>query len=681
MSRSMLAVDVGGTFTDVVLLLDGKLLHAKTFTTPERMQEGVQAGIKKLLPDASSIDYLFHGTTAVINALLERKGALTGLLTTAGFRDVLELGRGSRSDPFDMLFASPPTLVPRRWRCEVPERVDAHGSVLVPISREAVLDAVQLLVEEGISSLAICFLNSYANPEHERYAADWIRERWPALAVTISTDLVREWREYERSSTAVMNAYVKPMMMAYLDGLTGCLDELKFPGRLQLLQSNGGSTAPAIAREQPLRLLESGPASGITGVAVLARRLRLSRVVGFDMGGTTAKAGIVRDYAPATVRPYYVGSRDGMPSLLPVVDLTEVGAGGGSIAYIDEAGALKVGPRSAGAEPGPVCYGRGGVEPTISDAHVVLGRINPDRFLGGELELNVKAAAEAFDVRIGRVLGTTAEEAAVGVLRVANNKMAMLLREVSLFRGHDPRELTMVATGGAGPLHAAEIARELSIPSVVIPPWPAHFGALGMLHSDVRHEYTQSLITPLSESVGGAIAAALSDLEVVAHADAATEGIASADLEVVRYLELCYVGQENTLAVPLSDADLSRGGYEQIATRFHEMHSARYGFMAPTDPIRAMGVRLETRLALVHPELAQTYPHSATPSDAYRRAYISGTFVDAPVIDRAALSAGASMRGPAIIEEPAATTVLGIGDVLTVDEDGDLIISVNRNAS
>lgn len=677
----VLAVDVGGTFTDVVLVRDGSLLHAKSFTTPGHMEEGVKAAIGRLLEDAASLGYVFHGTTAVINALLERKGARTALLTTAGFRDVLELGRGSRLEPFDMLFAPQVPFIPRRWRREVNERMDAQGNVLTPVNKSEVIEAAQSLVHEGVESLAICFLNSYANPDHERQAAAWVRESLPDLSVTASSEMVREWREYERTSTAVMNAYVKPMMSNYLDGLESSLEGLEFEGRLQLLQSSGGSTAPTTAREQPLRLVESGPAAGITGAAALASKLDLRQVVTFDMGGTTAKAGIVIDFTPATVRPYYVGSKNGMPSLLPVVDISEIGAGGGSIAYRDEAGALKVGPKSAGAEPGPVCYGRGGTQPTISDAHVILGRINPSIFLGGEVQLDVAAAAEAFRIQLAEPLGMTVEQAAVGVLRIANNKMAMLLREVSLYRGHDPRELTMIASGGAGPLHAVDIARELSIPRVIIPPWPAHFGAFGMLHSDLRHEYSRSLVAELSEDAAETITSGFAELEALASIDASNDAIDSVQLHRTRYVELCYVGQENTLPVPLTDAVLANSDWKHLEARFHEMHGARYGFAAKVDRIRVMGIRLETRFLLPRPGVAQGYPESRMAAGLSRRAFIGGAFVDAAVVDRATLSPGSSLAGPAIIEESAATTVVGLRDTVVVDGEGNLIVSVSRDDS
>lgn len=679
----LLGIDVGGTFTDVVFAEGNQIQYAKASTTPRDMHVGVRHAIEKVLADLDGVDYAFHGTTAVINALLERKGAVVGLITTEGFRDVYEIGRGSRSEPFNMFFTRPQTFVPRRLRREVVERVAGDGAVVTPLDEESVLEAGVSLQGQGVESIAVCLLNSYINPEHERQVLEILRENLPHIFVSTSHQLAREWREYERTSTVVMDAFVKPRIHRYINDLEQFLSSVAFHGELQIFQSNGGSTSPRMALDQPLGLVESGPSAGIVGVAALARVLDLEKVVSFDMGGTTAKTSLVEGFKPTTTRPYYVGGRDGFPSLLPVVDILEIGAGGGSIAFIDQGGGLKVGPASAGADPGPVAYGRGGLEPTITDAHVVLGRINPQNFLGGEMPLDIDAPRKAISASLAEPLGMSVEKASQGIIDIANNHMAMMLRRVSLERGHDPREMTLIAIGGAGPLHATDIARVLAIPRVVVPVRPAHFSAFGMLMSDMRLESVRTFARLLDSSALYEITQGVRELEAEIVQTVTREGGEPGRYVLAFTLELCYEGQEHPLEIPFQKRHLATDLIEFLEREFHERHSDFYGFSVPGEPIRILSIRVEAVMMLPKPEITSRSGRTEDrelASPVKRRTTIEGQSLEVPVYDREGIDTGATVRGPAIIEEPASTTLIGARDSAEIDHFGNVIIEVGADA-
>lgn len=645
------------------------------------MHEGVRNAVEKVVEsDLSHVDYIFHGTTAVINALIERDGATTGLLTTEGFRDVYELGRGGRDEPFNMMFSKPDPYVPRRRRFGVPGRIDGDGEELQPLDEDAVADAAAELVEQGVESIAVCYLNSYLNPSHETRTAEIIEDAHDGVYVTTSSDLVREWREFERTSTTVMNAYVRPLISRYVDELESFLASLSFDGELLFLQSNGGSMAASIVQEQPLALVESGPSAGIVGSAVLAEHLDLDPVVSFDMGGTTAKASLIEDHEPTTTRPYFIGGERAFPSLLPSIDIKEIGAGGGSVAYIDEGGGLKVGPRSAGAEPGPVCYDRGGTEPTVTDAHVVLGRIDPDAFLGGEMQLNVEAAREAIAEEIASPLGLSVQEAAEGILEIADNQMALLLREQTVENGQDPRNMSLIAAGGAGPLHATTIAGRLNIANVVVPMLPANFSAFGMLMSDVRHEQIQTVDRPLAATPPDEVNAEAADIESDLRALLDEEGLREDQYDLDHRMELCYEGQSHYVTIE-TPAEIDEGDVADIESRFHSRHEELYGFSAESEPIHLQSVEVVARGHLSKPDVDRTFRgtlgENGEPST--RDVVFDGEWRETPIHSRSSLARRDDVRGPAIVEDASSTVLVQPGDVASLTESGSITIEVGAD--
>lgn len=676
----VVGVDVGGTFTDVVdVSSDGGLRYGKALTSPADMRHGIGAALEETEARLDDVKFLFHGTTTVINALLERRGATVGLITTQGMRDVYELGRGSRSEPFDMLFEPPRPLVPRIRRVEIVERIAGDGSVITPLDEQSVREAAAALASHGVDAIAICLLNSYVSPVHEETVRAILTEEHANWELSVSHELVREWREYERTSTTAMDAYVKPLMRGYLSTLQKFLSDRGLGGQALILQSNGGAITPEMASQQPLRLVESGPAAGIVAARELAERLDLRSVVAFDMGGTTAKAALVEDFTFSTVRPYFVGGREGLPSLLPVVDIVEIGAGGGSIAYLDEAGAMKVGPRSAGADPGPASYGRGGSEPTITDAHVVLGHIHPEHFLGGRMGLDRASAAHAIERAICAPLGMDLHRAAQGILDIADNKMALLLRQVSVQRGKDPRTLALMASGGAGPLHATSIARQLGIRTVVVPSHPAHFSAYGMLLSDVKNELVLTLADVWSGERLETVKAAMAQLTEQMSAAGGFDASDDQEFAWTYLAELCYEGQAHTLRIEIS-SDLDLAGIEATAEEFHRRHAEVHGFAVPSEPIAVLALMvirtLPLGIDLAGLGVAVGSGNGDASREQQRDIVLQDVTVSATVIERDDLNVDTLIEGPAVIEEQAATSILGVGDVARVDETGSLIVDV-----
>src|SRR5437867_2098530 len=495
------AVDIGGTFTDVVVFdeANGSLALAKALSTPAELARGVLDGLTKAAVRFDQVSTLIHGSTVVINAIIERNGAKTALVTTKGFRDVYEIGRINRPESFNPRFRKHRPLVPREDIFEVTERMLADGSVRTPFDEGEAREVARIIKEEGFEAVAVLFLHAYRAPEHEVRMCEILRETDPNLFISASHELSREYREYERTSTVAANAYVGPNVSQYLGDLERRLRANQFAGNLMIMQSNGGLSDVEIARRQCIQMMESGPAGGVVGTMALCEVLDLDAAIAFDMGGTTAKAGVVRRGQPSFAPDYFIGGyNEGLAIRIPVLDIVEVGTGGGSIAWMDDGGALHVGPHSAGAEPGPACYGRGGTAPTITDANVVLGRLAPEQFLGGDMRLDRQAAIEALRRHVAVPLGVDLERAASGMLEVAVAAMANVVRHVTLERGLDPRDFTLVAYGGAGPLHAAAVARELAIRTVIIPPVPGHFSALGMLMADLRRDYVQTLFARLN---------------------------------------------------------------------------------------------------------------------------------------------------------------------------------------
>jgi N-methylhydantoinase A len=672
------AVDIGGTFTDLVHFDEGtgEVELAKASTTPGRFEDGVMDAIAEA--ELDGVAFLAHGTTVIINALTERKGARTALITTRGFRDVLEIQKANRPDLYNLLYEKPRPFVRRRLRLEVTERVTYKGEVLVPLDEEDVRLAVEEARRQNAEAVAICFLHSYANLLHEQRAAEIVREEWPEAAVTASHELTTEWREYDRSSTVVLDAYVKPVAGKYLAALANRLEEARVPARARYaMQSNGGVSRFEVAAQTPINLVESGPVGGVIGAAAIGDLIGEGNLITLDIGGTTAKASLVERGAVRLTGDYHFERTPefaGYPIKIPVVDIVEIGAGGGSIAWIDAAGALKVGPQSAGADPGPACYGWGGAEPTVTDANVIAHRINPDYFLGGRIKLDVGRAQAAL-APLAKALGVDDEDAALGVIRIANANMIHLLKLVSVRRGRDPREFAIVAFGGGGSMHACALAAELRVPRVIVPPHPGHFSAWGMLTSDLRHDAVQTHFARADALRADELAALWRDLEVRLLATFADEGLDPDQVGFVRSADMRYAGQEHTVNVPIADGG-DGGSGEAIERSFHELHDQLYTFRL-TSPIEFVNFRLTGFGTVRKPELRRILTNGRVQSALKGTRDVHFDELgrqESAIYERSRLSAGAELDGPAVIEEPAASTVVFPGQKLRVDEYGNLII-------
>lgn len=666
------AVDIGGTFTDLVAFDDaaGQLYHAKRLTTPDNLVNGIlncidNSGLR--LADATQ---LIHGSTVAINTLIERKGARTALLVTKGTRDVYAIGRGNRPDAYNLFFARPKPLTPRASIFEVDERMLAGGVVRTPLDKGEIAGLAEVISGQGYESVAVCFLHSYANVGHEEQAGEVLRRELPGVYVSLSHEIMREYREYERISTTAVNAYIGPKVSGYVGALDGSLRKHGFAGELSIMQSNGGVMSPEVAARRPVMMMESGPVGGIIACAEIAAALGYPNSISFDMGGTTAKASLVRDRMPAMAEGYYVGGYEsGDPVMIPVVDIVEVGAGGGSIAWLDD-GALKVGPRSAGSAPGPICYGLGGEDPTITDANVVLGRLDPEGFLGGDMRLDREGALRGIEARIAKPLGMDAQAAARAIVDIAIAKMSLAVRQVSVEKGYDPRDFALVASGGAGPLHAVAIARDLRIPTVVIPWFPSHFSALGMLLADERHDAVRTFPARIDQVDFVEVAAVIAELEAGLR-DMARQK----QTEVEYFLDLRYVGQEFNLSVPVSAEQIAKADRASIRAAFDALHQARYEHNADNEPVEMINVRLVARAPRPKPGM----PTPGSQTSAPRRAMVSmasGPAVDCAVYDRAALKAGEVIIGPALIQEYGSTTVVFPADRCEVAPTGELIITL-----
>ncbi|HLH26138.1 MAG TPA: hydantoinase/oxoprolinase family protein [Chloroflexota bacterium] len=675
-----IALDIGGTFTDLVAFdAAGTVHHAKSSTTPTDLAVGIRETLAKSGLDVAPAESFVHGSTIAINTALERTGARTALVVTQGMRDVYRIGRGNRPEAYNIHFQRPEPYVPRHLTFEVTERLNAAGEPIVPFDAAQAADVARQVAAADVEAVAVCFIHSWANPDHEARMGEVLRAALPGTYLSLSHEVLREYREYERTSTTVMNAYVGPRVSRYLAALEDLLAQLGFRGRLLIMQSNGGVMAPDTAKRTPVAIMESGPVGGILAAAEVGRALDYPSVIAFDMGGTTAKASLVQDGVPDIAQGYYVGGYvSGQPVMLPVVDVVEVGTGGGSIAWIDEVGALKVGPRSAGGHPGPIAYGWGGTEPTITDANVVLGRLSPTRFLGGEMRLQVDAARAGIAERVARPLDLDPVAAALGIVKIAVAKMSLAVRGVSVERGFDPRDFALVAFGGAGPLHAAEIARELHVPTVVVPRLPAHFSALGMLMADLRHDYVRTYYRPLAESDFAAIQAICDELIAHGRALLADEGVRPAAMRFERYLDVRYVGQEFSIQTPVTEAELAAGDQAAIRARFDAIHDRRYGHQAADEPVEIVNVRLTARGARERPAVGAVAPAVGDPRVGTRPVVLDDPArpVDCPIYDRDRLRPGVPVSGPAIVEEYASTTLLFPGDVARAAPTGELIISI-----
>lgn len=691
-----LGFDIGGTFTDFVLLDEatGNLYLHKCLTTYPDPSAGALQGLQELagregIPLAE-VAVLIHGTTLVTNTIIERRGAKLGLLTTRGFRDILAMGKEQRYDVYDLFLPFPEPLAPRRWRLEIDERITATGDALKAPDPDQVRAAVRRLVDDGVEAVAVAFLHSYRNPAHERLVRDLIRNEFPGLYVSISSDVVPEVREYERAVTTAANTYVQPLMRRYLDQLEAALRAGGFAGQFYLMQSSGGSASPAMAKEYPIRLLESGPAAGALVTAFFGRLIGRADLLAFDMGGTTAKAALIQDGKPA-VAPMLEAARvhrfkrgSGLPIKAPVVDLIEIGAGGGSIARVGQLGTLQVGPDSAAADPGPACYGLGGTEPTVTDANVVLGYLNPDYFLGGRMKLDLAAARQALEVRLAGPLGLSLTEAAWGVYSVVNENMAAAARVHIIEQGSDPRRYAMVAFGGAGPVHAARVVRVLGMSEVIVPQAAGAASALGLLVAPISFEIAHSYPVTLEQIDWAELSRLYADMAEKVQSLLTEAGVPSETIRFVRTAEMRLLGQVHEITVPVPDGDLGPDHLPELAAAFKAEYERLYSLVTAGHKIQALNWRLLAAGPAPGVNLTRsvgTAEGQGGPEFAYRGArpvYFpeTGGYISTPVYDRYKLAPGSTVTGPAVVEERESTTVAGPGDVLTVDSYLNLVIRV-----
>ena len=673
------ATDIGGTFTDLVAVDDqGRTISTKSHTTPPNFEEGVINVIGKSGIRPRDIEDFIHGTTTIINALTERKGAKTGLITTAGFRDVLEIARCNRPDLFNMVFAKPRPFIPRYLRKEVRERVNYEGEIITPLNEEDIKDAVLYFKKEGVTAIAVCYINSYANDAHELCTVELIKNLWDGIFVTSSTSVTKEWREYERTSTVALNSYVMPVASSYINNLDRRLKEIGCRGKEYIMQSNGGTTTFEQAKQTPINMVESGPVAGVYGSAILGRVIGETNIIAFDVGGTTAKCSLIDNGEVKVTTEYRIERTEsyaGYPIMAPVVDIVEIGNGGGSIAWIDEAGSLKVGPQSAGALPGPVAYGKGGKEPTTTDACLVTGRLCAKNF---DNEVDMEAVKAAIQEKVGNAFGMNVEEAAMSILRVAEANMYNALKLISVRRGYDPRDFTMVAFGGGGPMHCAYLAKELNIHKVVIPIAAPVFSAWGMLMTDVRHDYIQTNIRRMNEVSVRELNGMWDGLIGQARQQFQKEGIEKEDIVYQFIADMRYMGQEHTVKVNVPPVPWTEEMKEEIISRFHDTHEHFYTFRLPDTPTEIVNLHLVGYGQLSKPELAPIPKQEGSVQNVrkeVRNVYFTDDgWLDTPVYDRESLGSGAVIDGPAIVEEAAAAAVVAKGQRLTVDTYGNLII-------
>jgi N-methylhydantoinase A len=679
--RLRLAADIGGTFTDIAIFDDktGTLTFGKALSTPQRLVDGISVGVEKAGSNYAAANLFLHGSTVAINTILERTGAKTALITTDGFRDVYEIGRINRPDAYNLYFKKHTPLIERALRFEVKERMRADGEVVVPLDEDGLAALGEKLEQLGIEAVAILFINCYANPRHETRAKALLTRRHPGLFVSASHELSQEYREFERCSTVAANAYIGPKVRRYIGEIDEHIRKAGFHGSFLIVQSTGGLYESEQAQTQCVRMLESGPAAGVIGTQSLCRRLGIKNAIAFDMGGTTAKAGVIYNGEALTTGAALIGGYDkALPVQIAMMDIFEVGTGGGSIARADD-GLLRVGPQSAGAQPGPACYGQGGKDPTITDANLILGRLAADRFLGGEMKLDVAAAEQAL-VKVGKPLGMNAVKAADGILRIAATTMSYAVKGVTTERGLDAGDFVMVAYGGAGPLHAVDVAREIGIRNVIVPVAPGVFSAFGMLFSDLRYDYVRTHLMLLAEAPFDEIEAVFKELERNGRDAIAATSVEPQRIAVKRALDMRYVGQEHPVTVELPMRVFQKQDRAAIKRHFDDDHMRRYGTSAPNENAEIVSLRVTVAGLMRKPPQEKIKKGTGTPpKSAYagtRKVWFDGGFRNAPTYRRAALLAGNKISGPALIEEHASTTVLMPGDRVAVDEYGNLTIRV-----
>ncbi len=670
-------VDIGGTFTDIVTVRDGAITVSKTPSTPEHPDDGVVTGLRKVHDRDGlafdSVRFLGHGTTVATNAVLEEEWAETALLTTEGFRDALEIGRQARPDIYDFQVEKPTPVVARDRRYEVPERVDERGDVLEPLDESAVREVAREF--DGVESVAVSLLFAFENDDHERRVRDIVAEECDGVSVSLSSEVLPEIREYERTLVTALNAGLKPVIERYLGRLEERVAGLGVETDLKIMQSNGGIITAAAARERPVKTLLSGPAAGVQGATYVAGLCDIEDLLTLDMGGTSCDVSLVEGGDPLVTTDVEVGD---YPVSVPMIDVHTVGAGGGSIAWLDAGGALRVGPKSAGADPGPVCYGRGGERPTITDAQLLLGRLNPASFLSGELDVEVADVRAAIERDLADPLGTSVREAAQGVLDVANANMERALRVVSVERGYDPRRFALVAFGGAGPLHAPTLAEQLDIPRVVVPRTAGVLSALGLLISDILYDFSTSRVRPWADVSPAALTERFQDFETQGRERLREEALPGERMAFERRVDLRYVGQSFDLPVPVPDGEITDEDMETVASRFHDRHERRYGHAYPEEPVELVTVRLRARGVVDEPDL-RPEPVGGTVEAAVtdtREVVYDGRARETRIYDRDAIPTDATFEGPAVVEGRESTVVVHPDQRVRADEYGNLHVEV-----
>ena len=680
-----IGIDVGGTFTDVVMVDDttGRFHYTKTLTTRPELWRGTCTGIEKILGIAGagigSVDYIVHGTTIGTNALIERKGARTGLLTTAGFVDVLEIGRVQRpaSALYNLFIDNPMPVVPRYLRRGVPERVDARGQIIIPLDEDAVRREVRFLKAQQVESIAVCYLFGFVNANHERRTAAIIAEEFPAAYVSLSCDIAPEFREYERTNTTCINAYLQPVMRRYLEQLEAELFRRYGHVDLRIMQASGGTMTVAMAKTLAVKTVNSGPAGGALAAAFVGQAARHSKIIGVDMGGTSYDIGLIEDGVPRLTSE---AKFEGLPIKIPMLDVDSIGAGGGSIAWIDAGGSFNVGPMSASSYPGPACYDRGGELPTVTDANLVLGRLNPDYFLGGEMTLHVDKARQAIAGKVAGPLGMSVEAAAAGIIRVVNARMAKGIATNSVEKGLDVREFSLVSFGGAGSLHAAELSRDLGIRTVIVPPLCGNLSALGLLVADARHDFVHTMVMPLAAADPALLTAAFRAMEQEGMQRLQDERFAAAAIGAVWSADLRYEGQGYELNVPVDRRPLAAEDLAVIGQRFHDLHRKRYAYASEDEPVQFVNLRVTAvgqtpEVRLRHTEYGQQPAAAAV--KARRPVYWEGLgYTETAIYERDRLAPGMEIAGPAVVEEQISALTVPPGCAAHVDEFQNIIVTV-----
>lgn len=676
-----IAIDIGGTFTDYVALDEdtGKLTVAKSSSTPGSFDDGVINCVEESGIPLEEANYLVHGSTVVINALTEREGAKTALITTKGFRDSLEIGRANRPDMYNYYYEKPKPFVPRKYRFEVEERLNKDGEILIPLNEEDVKEIIEICKDEGIGAIAVCFLHSYANSSHEQKVKEMLEKELPGVEISVSSDLIKEWREYERTNTTVFNAFVKPTVRTYLDRLEDRLNKKGLACEPYAMQSNGGTATFDMTKVNPINMIESGPVGGVIGANEIGKLIGEKNIITFDIGGTTAKTSLIYNNEVRITTDYYVDKSPiyaGYPVKAPIVDIIEIGAGGGSIAWIDSVGNLKVGPESAGADPGPACYNLGGDKPTLTDANFVAGRIDPERFLSGKYEIDINKSYEAIQ-GIADYYDISVEEAARGIIRIANNNMINALKLVSVRKGYDPNEFVLVAMGGNGGVFSPVLGRELNVKKIVIPPNPGVFSAWGMLMTDLRQDFIRTKITSVDKDNVDNINSLYDEILEEAIDIYKEFGFDAKDLYMVKSADIRYVGQEHTVRTPINSERIVEGDLKDIRDSFEKLHEQYYSFKLSDADIEFVNFNI-TAFCKIDKAEVKTVDLKGSPEEALRCKRLvdfdEDGKIEAPVYVREKLGTGNEIIGPAIIEEQTSVTVLYKGQKLHVDNYGNLII-------